>query len=76
MMVASDSGESLSPKMEPEMAAPATTATGIPMLAPMLTQAIPTVPAVPQEDPVQRDSREQSRKANGSRSFGLTTESP
>ena len=64
-MVESDNGDSLSPRTEPEIAAPATMGMGIPMLTPMLTQATPMVPAVPREVPMQRESREHMINVRG-----------
>ena len=64
-MVVSEMGESLSPKMAPERTAPTMTSTGIPMLTPTLTQAMPTVPAVLQELPIQLQRTAQSRKKMG-----------
>ena len=64
-MVESDKGDSLSPRTEPEIAAPATMEMGIPILTPMLTQATPMVPAVPREVPMQRESREHMTNVRG-----------
>ena len=58
------------------MAAPATSATGIPMLAPILTQATPIVPAVPREVPIQSDNREHMMNVNGSSICGVITPKP
>ena len=55
-MVVSESGESLSPKIAPESTAPTIISSGTPMLTPTLTHAMPTVPAVPQEVPMQLHS--------------------
>src|SRR5690606_13881362 len=50
--VVSDSGESLSPKYEPETTAPATIPRGIPKALPIPIRAMPTVAEVVQELPV------------------------
>ncbi len=60
--VVSERGESLSPKQAPETTAPATMPAGIPKPMPMPVRAIPTVPAVPQEVPVARDTIQQITK--------------
>ena len=50
--VVSDSGLSLSPKYAPLIIAPATQPSLIPIAVPIPTKATPTVPTVPQDEPV------------------------
>src|SRR5699024_12627401 len=53
--VVSDNGESLSPTYQPEITAPATSATGKPKLIPIPIIAIPAVPPEPNDSPIGRE---------------------
>ena len=59
----SDSGDILSPKYAPETTAPAVISTENPRATPIPISATPIEPAVDQEEPVARDTMEQSRHA-------------
>ena len=74
--VVSDSGESLSPKWEPEIIAPAAKGRGTPMPAATPMSATPTVAAVPQQAPVAREVMEQMMKARGRNIWGLMSLMP
>ena len=56
IFVVSDSGDILSPKYAPEITAPAAIPVGIPRPSPIPISAIPTVPAVPHEVPVESET--------------------
>ena len=56
--VVSESGDILSPKYAPEIMAPPIIGAGMPRPIPTPIKAIPTVPAVVQEDPVASDTIE------------------
>ena len=59
IFVVSDSGDILSPKYAPEITAPTAIAVGMPKPFPMPTNAMPTVPQVPQEVPVDSETSAQ-----------------
>ena len=61
--VVSERGESLSPKYAPLIIAPATQPSWMPNADPIPIKAIPTVPMVPQDDPVARLSMAQTTQA-------------
>ncbi|MFM1942660.1 MAG: hypothetical protein RI897_1642 [Verrucomicrobiota bacterium] len=62
-LVVSDNGDILSPKYAPETIAPATIGNGTPNPRPTPIKAIPTVPTVPHDDPVPRETTEHTKTA-------------
>ena len=75
-MVESDRGDSLSPKYAPEMMAPAVMAGGMPRPAPTPYSAMPTVPTVDQEEPVDMEKMAQIIMVATMKILGLRTFRP
>ena len=69
--VVSEIGDILSPKNEPEMTIPAVTAGGIPIPLPIPIIAIPIVPIVPQDVPMDIDVKLHKSKPTGKKTAGL-----
>ena len=74
--VVSDNGLSLSPKYAPLIIAPATHPSLIPIAVPIPINATPTVPTVPQDDPVESDKTAQTMQAAKRKIVGSSSKSP
>ena len=75
-MVVSDRGDILSPKKLPDTTAPAVQYKGTPMASPMPIMAKPTVPTVPQEVPVAKDTKQAKIQVAGKKMPGVNTLKP
>lgn len=67
-LVESDSGDILSPKIAPEMMAPAVIAGLIPSVLPIPKRAMPTVEMVVKPEPMAKPTIEQTKKTDGRKS--------
>lgn len=72
----SEIGYILSPKNDPEITIPAVTAGGIPIPLPIPIIAIPIVPIVPHDEPIDNDVRLHNSKPTGKNIAGLIYCSP
>ena len=70
-LVVSDRGDILSPKYAPDTTAPAVIAGENPRAIPTPIRAAPIDPAVDQDEPVARDTMEQSRQVVNKKILGL-----
>lgn len=75
-MVVSDIGDILSPKMAPEMIAPAMMPTFASSPCARAMQATPAVPAEVQDEPVRTDITQQTKNALRYRNLGLISSKP
>ena len=70
-LVESDSGDILSPKIAPEMMAPAVIAGLIPSVLPIPKRAMPTVEMVVKPEPMAKPTIEQTKKTDGRKKWTL-----
>ena len=75
-LVVSESGDILSPKYAPEMMIPAVRGAGTPSPKAIPMRAIPTVPDVPHEVPVARETTEQINRVAKRNIEGLRIDRP
>ena len=75
-LVVSLRGDILSPKYAPLKMAPATHPSDNPSAWPMPTNAMPTVPTVPHDDPVAKESTAHTMQAANKKMPGCRTMSP
>ena len=74
--VVSESGDILSPKYAPEMTTPAVRGAGTPRPSAIPIRAMPTVPDVPHDVPVESDTTEQMSSVAKRKIDGLRMASP